>query len=160
MKLAFTGTRQGMTAKQVVTVTDLVVLADPSEARHGVAIGSDAAFHRIVRTNKPTAKIIGYPPANPKYRDFTLDCGEWMPEADYGVRDRQLVEASEALIATPRGYKEELRSGYVAYGASCSQGSCALRDCLAGWNLYRRGERCRTSTPSLMSLAQRRSRPT
>jgi hypothetical protein len=108
--IGFTGTRQGMTQQQRHTVYHLLHEIQPDEVHHGDCTGADAHFHDLVRETTRDIRIIGHPPINDKARAFCI-FDETREPKDYIPRDRDIVDESQLLIATPKGFKEELRSG-------------------------------------------------
>ncbi len=75
----------------------------------GDCINADAEAHDLATAlGVPTA---GHPPTNPAKRAF-LDYDEEFPAKDYLARNHDIVEAGvNGLIACPRGWVEEKRSG-------------------------------------------------
>lgn len=119
MKVGFTGTKQGMTVVQedsvghlVDSFTDEWFGLDRIFGHHGDCIGADAQFHDILLRCWPDRSyIVIHPPKNDKYRAFCHHFNEIREPKDYGVRDKDIVKETDVLIATPRGFGEELRSG-------------------------------------------------
>lgn len=107
MKLGFTGTQDGMTQWQSQFVFNEMMDLAPTEAHHGCCVGADAEFHDILGYSQ--AKVHGHPPIK---TDKMADCScDVMHEPkDYLVRNHDIVDASEWLIAAPKG-PEEMRSG-------------------------------------------------
>ena len=125
LRIGFTGTRNGCTEKQKETFGRLIreFASENSEMEfhHGDCIGSDADTHDLIKSyNKtrstgnpmifPQIRIFGHPPFNPKARAFK-ECDFLLPEKDYIDRNHDIVNTCHILIATPKGYVEELRSG-------------------------------------------------
>ncbi|MDB4881258.1 MAG: hypothetical protein JWL95_24 [Gemmatimonadetes bacterium] len=113
--IGFTGTREGMTAAQLAAVRALLVAAAdrPLEVHHGDCLGADAEFDALAREVTPAAERHIHPPT-----DIAKAAACWIgggcvlyPPFPYLQRDRHIVDACRVLIATPRGVKEELRSG-------------------------------------------------
>ncbi|MHA1286395.1 MAG: hypothetical protein ACTSPB_03210 [Candidatus Thorarchaeota archaeon] len=110
--VGFTGTRKGMTPEQKDTVQMVLSKWLVDEVHHGDCIGADEDFHRI--SECMGYKIIIHPPKNSRYRAY---CGgpfrptHVLPEKDYLDRNRDIVDASDVLIATPNSYRERIRSG-------------------------------------------------
>jgi hypothetical protein len=85
-----------------------------TEFHHGDAIGADAQAARI-------AKELGYRlvshPGHPKdknntmYRAFTNFNDEVREAKLFGVRDHDIVDETDRMVATPVSSEEELRSG-------------------------------------------------
>jgi NAD(P)H-hydrate repair Nnr-like enzyme with NAD(P)H-hydrate dehydratase domain len=106
MIAGFTGTQQGMTDNQKETFAKLLERVD--ELHHGDCIGADADAHRIAKDLKKS--VHSYPPINQSKRAF-CDADVINSEKEYLVRNHDIVDSSDFLIATPKGNKEELRSG-------------------------------------------------
>jgi len=117
MKIGFTGTKNGMTHKQELTVISILEkFVDKycptsdriCEGHHGQCVGSDYTFgenaHHLGFT------IILHPPIN---KSFTADCIYDMkrPPRPYLVRNHDIVDETSILIATPKEINEQLRSG-------------------------------------------------
>ncbi len=107
MKIGFTGTQDGMSEKQRIKLIATVELLNAKECHHGDCIGSDEQFHKICYDRN--IKIVMHPPINSKYRAFCLG-NIILKEKDYLVRNKDIVNDTDILIATPKG-KEILRSG-------------------------------------------------
>lgn len=113
MKIGFTGTRKSYSGIQKIELLKYFSIFSKSkkiEFHHGCCIGSDEKFHRLMRQIFPNCKIIGHPPLNKSLMAVGLDYDELYEPADYLVRDRQIVDVCQMLIATPEG-EEVLRSG-------------------------------------------------
>lgn len=109
MRLGFTGTQLGMTPAQSLAVFDEVDALFPDEADHGLCIGADKQFHEMLRGLSPSVSIVGHPPSN-QSKMADCDCDRlWLPKP-YLERNRDIVDASEQLLAAPQG-PEEQRSG-------------------------------------------------
>src|SRR5574343_935929 len=106
MKIGFTGTQQGMTEEQVNSVAFFLTELQPTEIHHGDCIGADADFHKLVRTICPAAKIIIHPPINESKRAF-CEGNIVLPAKEYLVRNRDIVDVSEIIIATPEQLIEQ-----------------------------------------------------
>jgi len=110
--VGFTGSRHRITPAQIgVVASRLRMLRDDhgaDEFHHGDCVEADAAAAAVAR--KLGLRVIGHPPTNPRFR-------AWFPsdESDaplpYLDRDRRIVEVSAVLIACPRTWVEEQRSG-------------------------------------------------
>lgn len=110
--VGFTGTQTGMTSEQIGAI-DLMFLDDliTNCAHHGDCIGADADFHKLARLNG--LELHGHPPINPSKRAFCEFYSTEMveEEKDYMDRNHDIVDMVDWMIACPKGYKEELRSG-------------------------------------------------
>jgi hypothetical protein len=115
--IGFTGTRSGMSIAQIETLSwkldRLLAVAKPSQARHGMCIGSDLDFHHLCRARG--FFIIGHPGVGhsgvSSTRALDCVCDLTLPEKPYILRDHDIVEQSGLLLATPAGMAEEKRSG-------------------------------------------------
>ena len=108
-KAGFTGPRTGMTPAQLDTLQFLLRAGRVTELHHGDCLGSDAQAHSAARVF-PEIRIITHPPVNPACRAFCIADEEREP-AEYIARDRDIVDETQYLIATPRSTTEEQRSG-------------------------------------------------
>jgi hypothetical protein len=97
-----------MTEKQY-EVLDWVLKRGPGEVHHGDCIGADAQLHTLAKA--AGLKIIIHPPIDPKKRAFCQEYDEIREEKPYLDRNKDIVNESEFLIATPRTMHEVLRSG-------------------------------------------------
>jgi hypothetical protein len=107
--VGFTGTQQGMTPEQRKTLVLLLNSIKISEVHHGDCTGSDAEFHDEVM--KMGLSVILHPPIKDDKRAFCKGYIESFPKKDYLVRNRDIVDNSDVLLATPKSSKEEVRSG-------------------------------------------------
>jgi hypothetical protein len=111
MKIGFTGTQTGITPLQFdLLVEVLQELHEVTEAHQGDCFGADREFSMIVDSIFGTGKIHRHPPEDNKKRAFTR-CDVDYPVAPFLVRNKAIVDATELLIACPKGQSEELRSG-------------------------------------------------
>lgn len=107
--LGFTGTREGMTEAQKTTVQAL--LADPSvvEVHHGDCLGADNDLDALARRQR-VGRVI-HPPSDPKLRAWCCSEIALMPEKPYLDRNRDIVDACDTLIATPKESTPQGRGG-------------------------------------------------
>lgn len=112
MKIGFTGTSKGMTRKQKDTLWDTKVHYGEIEFHHGDCIGADEQAHAIFtdKVFNQIVKTVIHPPTDPKKRAFCKG-DEILPERPYLDRNKDIVDATEILIATPETSLEVLRSG-------------------------------------------------
>lgn len=110
--VGFTGTQVGMTEKQKITLGRLIERAKVSEFHHGDCIGADEEADNIVRLVS-TAVIHIHPPIDDRAQAWCFMRGEDVeyPPKPYLDRNHDIVDACDILYATPKGFKEELRSG-------------------------------------------------
>lgn len=110
MIVGFTGTQEGMTYAQVLRVYTLLRELRPVEKlHHGDCIGADEMAHAIAVNYYIPVKI--HPPIKSDKRAY---CGGWTEmaeEKDYLSRNRDIVDESEFIVATPKEYEEQQRGG-------------------------------------------------
>lgn len=104
--LGVTGNRVGLTSRQRVLLHDEILKAD--EVRHGACTGADSEAHGIAKVERK--RIVVHPPTEDKLVTPVDDEVTWLPGKDYLKRNHDIVDASDLLVALPRG-KERLRSG-------------------------------------------------
>jgi len=111
MILALTGTRYGMTLQQQQQVTSILQRLQPDSVVHGGCRGADTDFHGLVLSYQPQMPITIYP------GDATQAAAPWpglcdvRPVKPYLRRNKDIVNTADTILATPRGFREELRSG-------------------------------------------------
>lgn len=103
MKIGFTGTQKGMTLLQRKTFCRLI--SKCSELHLGDCVGSDTEAYWLFNGLK-----VGHIPKNPLKRSFLKYDKERLPKP-YLERNKEIVNETEVLIATPKEPKEVLRSG-------------------------------------------------
>lgn len=108
MKVGFTGTQDGMTLAQRAACWNILDDLVPDEFHHGLCIGADEEAHGLV-LQFPSCEVHGHPPLNMS-KMAKCQCDVLHAPKEYLVRNRDIVDATERLIATPKG-AEELRSG-------------------------------------------------
>ena len=103
----FTGTQEGMTSQQKSRVAEC--FARVKELHHGDCVGADATADDIAHGMQ--IRVVIHPPVNHSKRAW-CKYDEIFEEKDYLVRNRDIVDSSDFLIATPKEeVGEELRSG-------------------------------------------------
>lgn len=109
--LTFTGTRNGMTDKQRQSFRWLLHQFPSLQVFvHGDCVGADADAHNIVLQVLPEDCIWKFP-SNHSTRAFTKG-GVLADEPKHPLdRNITMVNKGNGLVACPKGYKEELRSG-------------------------------------------------
>lgn len=114
-KIGFTGTPEGMTQNQKVNFAQVIQwFAQAYERRgwefhQGQCIGADEDSLVLVR-NFHGVWTVSHPPLD-KSKVHTLECDEVRPSYSYLVRNHNIVDEVDVLLAAPRSRKEELRSG-------------------------------------------------
>lgn len=117
MKIGFTGTRKSMTKKQKSIVSYHLWVHTchiSGEAHHGDYIGADAEFHRMaMRLGLKVFKhpaIAGIPHPRSDQRAY-CEGGTELEAKDALVRNRDIVDAVDIMIAAPAQRWDVLRSG-------------------------------------------------
>lgn len=113
MKIGFTGTQKGMTFPQCETLLDFlktrIARGKPiAEFHHGDCIGADSEAHKIARVLKIRIHI--HPPLDPSRRAFCPSPNTSCPKP-YLERNNDIINQTNFLVACPKGYQEEVRSG-------------------------------------------------
>lgn len=109
-KIGFTGNQVGMSKEQRKAVYTLYIKLNLTEFHHGDCIASDETAHKLaLYYNK--CEIIIHPPENPSKRAFCKWFTEIREEKPYIERNHAIVDETECLIATPKEFEEQLRSG-------------------------------------------------
>lgn len=120
--VGFTGTRRGLTAPQLVALRRLLFSAPIGELHHGGCIGADdqadtmAHDLRIPRLVYPSSigpnALISIEQRTARGRSFGFTVGgvAFRPADLPLVRNREIVDACDVLIACPSG-PEQIRSG-------------------------------------------------
>lgn len=112
MNLGFTGSKQGMTPRQYLQVSELLTTIDPHRAHHGDCFGSDAQFHGLCRERG--IYIVGHPGMDQygetPYRAY-CDVDEIEATLPYLERNRIIIDRCGTIIAAPKSFEEEIRSG-------------------------------------------------
>ena len=109
MIVGFTGTRHGMTNRQLEKVRNYLARTPMQFAVHGDCVGADSEFHRIcVSLNIPVRL---YPPTEAGLRAFSERPAIVYPAKPYLERNRMIVDVCDILIACPFDEFERARSG-------------------------------------------------
>ena len=111
MKVGFTGTQDDLSVAQFDLLTDVISeLSEMKEAHHGCCVGADQTFNTMVKFIWNDVITHGhFPDDNKKVAHLSVDV-EHDPEP-YLVRNHNIVDACDILIACPKTLKEQLRSG-------------------------------------------------
>lgn len=110
-EIGFTGTRDGMTKAQYDAVWNLLSDLKRRGARmlhHGDCVGSDAQAHTLALALSLPVTL--HPPINETFRAFCKGAVAVKHPLDYLPRNRNIVDASTILVATPKAMTD-LRGG-------------------------------------------------
>lgn len=118
MIIGFTGTQKGMTARQFYWLSKTLIKLASSEtltkAHHGDCIGADDEFHFLLCLDEAfmwkNVIIEIHPSTIESKRAFNKADIIHDPKAPL-ERNKNIVDASDLLIATPKEKEEVLRSG-------------------------------------------------
>jgi hypothetical protein len=109
-RLGFTGTGKGMSPAQADFLRFRMARGDVTEFHHGDCVGADAEADQIARDYG--ARIVIHPPEDWKARAGCYREGDIMlPEQPYLIRNHDIVDDTDEMIAAPRSDIERLRSG-------------------------------------------------
>lgn len=106
-KLGFTGTQRGITTAQSKRLRKILDKDEGEEFHHGDCIGADENANDLAWIRN--YKMVIHPPNNRSKRAFCI--GEYWPQKSYLERNRDIVNATDLLIACPGEKEEQLRSG-------------------------------------------------
>ena len=114
-----------MTTPQLAALNRVLRVYDITEFHHGDCIGADAQAHESV-TLYTLARIVIHPPEEERKRAWcnivkVTPAQMVLEPRPYLVRNKDIVNASEGMLATPKG-PEELRSGTwstIRYARKC-----------------------------------------
>src|SRR5215510_12812367 len=105
--VGFSGTRRGMTGEQSRALRLSLVSLGNAVLHHGDAVGADAEAHEQA---VPLGwSVIIHPPINDPWRARKKASEERVPKP-YLVRNRDIVDETELLIAAPDDAVEHLQS--------------------------------------------------
>jgi len=115
MKAGFTGTREGLTAKQkVLYLGTLKQKLKCTELHHGMCYGADEQAHRMAILNG-VPRIVMHPSTISKaYKPYSIHSPTEvieLPPKPPLERNHDIVDATDILIACPKTKEEVLRSG-------------------------------------------------
>lgn len=121
MKVGFTGTRKGMSQYQKHRVYTYLERLGASEAHHGDCVGADSDFHDICLD---LGIDIYIHPGRPNHRAWKGGAYCYYDAKDYFERNKDIVDTTDTLLATPDSDKERVRSGTwatIRYAKKCDK---------------------------------------
>jgi hypothetical protein len=107
MKVGFTGTRHGMTTRQLEKVREQC--SRTFELHHGDCVGADSQMHAIAQTIG--CQIIIHPPSDTTRRAWCQGAYYIHKPRNHLARNHDIVDATDFLLAAPYEPEETLRSG-------------------------------------------------
>lgn len=108
MRVGITGTHKGATKAQLQTLRRLLTEHGATRLHHGDCVGADAQAHGVGR--ELGLFVVVHPPIKDKLRAFCVG-DEIRRVKPYLVRDCEIVDECELLLALPDSYVERARSG-------------------------------------------------
>ncbi len=127
-RFGFTGTRYGMTEAQQDALRNYLA-GSSGEFHHGDCVGADAQAHDIA--DECGYGIIIHPPKDYQHRAWREVPRHMMkPEQSHFARNRDIVNETTALIATPFEVEEQPRGGTwytVRYARKCGKTVVLIR---------------------------------
>lgn len=108
--IGFSGTRYGMTSEQSRAFVELIETLAPVEFHHGDCVGADEQAHNVIRHTWPTSCRIRIHPINSSWQ-ANCEGDSRAPVKDPLARNRDIVDESDVLIATPLTDDEQIRGG-------------------------------------------------
>lgn len=110
-KVGFTGTRKGLTPEQRVSLRRILELDIFGELHQGDCVGADESAHFIAI--EFGLRVVIHPPEDNKCRAYCqpFEDGELRPKFPYHERNHNIVDETQALIATPEGLVETRNGG-------------------------------------------------
>ena len=112
--IGFTGSRTGLSDPQKATLETFISTMEVSRFHSGDCKGCDAQAFKIVRRLRPNAYLAVHPPSNKSMRAYCRPdqgCGIIHPPKECLARNRDIVNTTDLLLATPDTIREKLRSG-------------------------------------------------
>ncbi len=107
-RVGFTGTQRGMTEIQLAMFVTILAATSPDQLHHGDCVGADAQAHDAA--DAMGVRTVKHPPVNAS-KQANKAADETRPPRPYLVRNRNIVDETDALIAAPGEMEEKLRSG-------------------------------------------------
>jgi hypothetical protein len=114
IQVGFSGTQQGMTAAQAVSIANLLGQYTGFVGHHGLCIGSDVQFDGLARAALGFEHMVIHPMANAGAKRGTVPAspGDIMrPAIAPLLRNQNIAVSCDVLLATPKEDHMVLRSG-------------------------------------------------
>lgn len=110
IKIGMTGSRNGISENAIKTLLFFLNKNQISEVHHGDCIGADSIFHNIIKDYNKSIKIFVHPPNKSILRAY-CDGDFIHKEKSYLIRNKDIVQSSDMILAFPSSKQEVLRSG-------------------------------------------------
>lgn len=111
MRVGFTGSRRGMTQPQKMSFYNLLIGLTVTEFHHGDCIGSDDEAADMASVAQGDCIIVCHPPLDESHRAFNKRHHQILKAKTHFVRNRDIVDETDILIATPCDTTEQSRGG-------------------------------------------------
>lgn len=109
MNIGFTGTRNGLTERQISSLAEILARYSSITVHHGDCVGADEDFNAMAQF--VALKIVIHPPTNKVFRAYCVG-DELRDEKPYLERNHDIVDECDVLIACPSGAENiKIRSG-------------------------------------------------
>lgn len=112
-RIGFTGTREGMTQDQRCQFALMLKELNASEFHHGDCIGADSEAH-VTWLKLDKGDPVIHPPVVSTYRAYCESSRICEPK-DYLMRNRDIVDATDVLLACPKEFDEQVRGSGTWY---------------------------------------------
>lgn len=109
LRIGITGTRQGLTAKQVKRLGQFYQKFGPGEVHHGDCVGADEEADRLAQASR--IPVVVHPPEDNRHRAYCQEYEQIREEKPYLARNRDIVNEADRLVVLPQGMEELERSG-------------------------------------------------
>lgn len=111
MNVGFTGTQFGMMEDQLYTLYNLLEQLEFNEFHHGNCIGADEQAVLVVKQLDANIQVHSHPPTF-SGKESHLNMNDVSYERKpYLYRNKDIVNFSDMMFATPKEFTEQLRSG-------------------------------------------------
>lgn len=114
MKIGFTGTRERLQTPQIQALFYLMERQFPFELHHGDCVGADSEANAIFTSLRlgTKAKMVHHPTFGSLRAHCVTEPQDEVREPKAAlIRNQDIVDETDCLIACPRGFEEEQRSG-------------------------------------------------
>lgn len=122
MRIGFTGTRDGMSRRQLQAAYKILIGIDKIELYHGGCQGADLDIERLLLLAERVPAITCYPGDETQFKAAIQRRGEQIDSGmvelyevhapmPYLARNKKIVHESEIMIAAPATLHEQQRSG-------------------------------------------------
>lgn len=128
LRIGFAGSRYGMTNRQKAVFTILISSLQPDEFHHGDCLGADFEAATLVFKLLKSCGVYTHPPLRDGNRAFFKYPVKVYPKKAYTVRDRDIVDLTDILIATPKSSSRDFSGTWysIRYAAGLSRAAFVI----------------------------------